>query len=155
MIDRELYIIKAYYIRPHTDILPVYNRGNILHSLYYKVKNKLAYKYKNEYYFGENLLVLPISKKSKNNFSIIKMFVPKGRWVDLFNNNIYEIKNEFEEVEMVRDLTSIPVLVKEGSIIPLACYENNETSNPLKLDIYVYPGNGEYTMYEKENDDFC
>ncbi len=157
------YIIEEFLRLRHKLIPYLYSSNYLNHfkgipliqPLYYKVKNKLAYKYKNEYYFGENLLVLPISKKSNNNFSIIKMFVPKGRWVDFFNNNIYEIKNEFEEVEMVRDLTSIPVLVKEGSIIPLACYENNETSNPLKLDIYVYPGNGEYTMYEKENDDFC
>lgn len=155
------YIIEEFLRLRHKLIPYLYSCNYLTHfkgipliqPLYYKVFDKVAFKYKNEYFFGENMLVLPIVKKGKSNISVVKMLVPHGRWYDFFNDNIYEVNESYQEVEMVRDLTSIPVLIKQGSVIPLSA-NKNVGIDTNDLDIFVYPGNGSYSLYEKEGEEF-
>jgi hypothetical protein len=54
---------------------------------------------------------------------------------------------------MHRDLDSIPVLAREGTIVPM--YRNADT-NDLSLDqpleIHIWRGNGEYELYEDDGE---
>ena len=110
-----------------------------------------AYEVKNQYMFG-SLLVAPITKHTSKalNMAYEKVWLPEGKWTDIFTNNTYN-GNQF--VYMFRDLASIPVLAKEGSIIPLSLNKGNGVANPRELEILLYNGNGTFTMYEDNEKD--
>ncbi len=116
--------------------------------LYYEYPNeKFAYRYKNEYLFGGQLLVAPITKPSQyKNLTQMRVWLPEGTWTDVFTGDIYQ---GGREIEIVRWLDSIPVFAKEGGIIPLAKYEhNNSIENPKSLELEVYNGKGVFELYE-------
>ncbi|MCR4563369.1 MAG: DUF5110 domain-containing protein [Clostridiales bacterium] len=116
--------------------------------MYYSYpENDGAYKYRNEYMFGTELLVCPITKKQYNsvNMGAVDAWIPEGRWVDIFTGQTYEGERE---LTLFRDLDTIPVLAKEGAIIPLSADEGNGTDNPENLEIWAFSGNGEFTLYE-------
>lgn len=122
----------------------------LIQPLYYHYPIEKCGKYKNEYVFGEELLVAPITKKGlKNGYSESRLWLPKGRWTDIFNGDEYDLKEDAELV-VYRDITSIPVFIKGGSVLPK--YKNVDIlSNDLDLEISIYNGDGEYVLYE--NDD--
>ncbi|MDR3186510.1 MAG: DUF5110 domain-containing protein [Christensenellaceae bacterium] len=138
----------------YTSYYQSYSEGkSICEPLYYNFPDyKESYEYKNEYYFGEKILVAPITKPSdkKTGLSTINVWLPeKKRYIDIFTNEIYEGGNV---TSMTRDANSIPALVTEGAIIPFAVSDANECDNPNKLEIFVYVGNGTFELYE---DDGC
>ena len=139
------YLYSANY-RTHTYGEP------ICMPMYYKYKTKDAYKTKNQYIFGGQLMVCPITKPQDKrlNLACVDVWLPEGRWTDIFNGRIYE---GGRWVKMYRDLDSIPVFAKEGAIVPM--YKNDHT-NDLSLDqpleIHVWRGNGEYELYEDDGE---
>ena len=134
------YIYSANY-RTHTEGVP------LVEPLYYhEADDPCSYKYKNEYYFGEQLLVCPITKPSdKNGLSLTKVYLPKGCWTDVFTGDVYIGGTERE---IVRTLDTYPVFAKEGAIIPKSLDEGNSSSNPKNMEIDAYNGNGSFRMVE-------
>lgn len=123
----------------------------ICEPLYYSYpENESAYKYKNEYMFGTELLVCPITKKQIKsiNMGSVEAWLPKGRWVDIFTCQAYEGERN---ITLFRDMDTIPVLAKEGAIIPLSADKGNRTDNPENLEIWAFSGNGEFTLYEDDS----
>lgn len=110
-----------------------------------------AYDVKNQYMFGSELMVCPITAKSdkKTHLAKVKAWLPKGRWTDIFTGYVYE---GGRNLELYRDNSSIPVLAKAGAIIPLGLSEGNDSSNPTDLELWIYRGNGNFTMYEDRGD---
>ena len=106
-----------------------------------------AYEMKNQYMFGTNLMVCPITKKQDKitNYGSVEAWIPDGRWTDIFTNQSYVGD---KTVVLNRDLSNYPVLAKEGTILPLSNADTNDVSNPEKLDFWVYSGNGNFTLYE-------
>jgi hypothetical protein len=43
---------------------------------------------------------------------------------------------------------NIPVLAKEGAILPLSADNKNNVGNPEKMEVWVYEGTGAYSLYE-------
>ena len=119
----------------------------LVEPLYYSYpERKEAYRFKNEYFFG-GLLVAPVTTKGgKDGYARVKVWLPEGRWTDLFTGEIYEGE---KVVEMYRSLESIPVLAKEGTILPLTDrIHGNGCPLPETLRVKIYRGNGGYTLYE-------
>lgn len=108
-----------------------------------------AYSVPNQYFFGSELIVCPVTERvnGKINMAKVKVWLPEGRYTDFFTGQIYE---GGRTVTMSRDLEYIPVLAKEGAIIPLSADAGNSCDNPVNLDIYVYRGNNSYTLYEDD-----
>lgn len=108
-----------------------------------------AYQVFNEYFFGSELIVCPVTSKlnKKINMAQTKVWVPEGRYTDVFTGQIYQ---GGQIVTMSRDLEYIPVLAKEGAIIPLSMDEGNGCGNPQKMKVFVYRGNNKYTLYEDD-----
>ncbi|MDE6723944.1 MAG: DUF5110 domain-containing protein, partial [Eubacterium sp.] len=106
-----------------------------------------AYNVPNQYMFGSELIVCPITSKqnTKTNFGEVKAWLPKGRWTDIFTGQSY---NGDKMITLHRDLNSIPVLAKEGAIIPFAKSKDNDTSNPEELEVWIYAGHNSFTLYE-------
>ena len=108
--------------------------------------------YRNEYYFGKELFIAPITKPKDvtMNRSIERVFLPKGIWYDFktgkrfVGNKRYVVFYKEEEY---------PIFAKAGSIIPLANLgENiNDTNPPQSMEINVFPGeSNEFKLYEDD-----
>ena len=135
----------------------------ICEPMYYTYPNdEKAYAVKNQYFFGTELMVAPITEHTENdnNMASVNVWIPEGRYTDIFNGRIYS-GNRF--VKMYRDIEYIPVLAKEGSIIPLSKNDRtNDIQNPVDMDILVYRGKNTFRLYEDdgetmnyENGAFC
>ena len=106
-----------------------------------------AYQIKNEYMFGSRLLVIPVTGKAdkKIKMAAVRAWIPPGRWTDIFTGDVYEGERF---ATLYRDLASIPVLAKQGSIIPLSGDAGNSAENPDNLELWVFRGDGKFDLYE-------
>lgn len=123
----------------------------LVEPMYYEYPDcPLAYKCPNQYMFGGQLLVAPITKKAKaHGFATVKVWIPEGRWTDIFTGDVYEGSRV---VEMVRPYESIPVLAREGGVFVTSGDDNgNSLENPTKLCLDIFNGNGTYTLYEDKD----
>ncbi|MDR3217645.1 MAG: DUF5110 domain-containing protein [Dysgonamonadaceae bacterium] len=123
----------------------------------------------NQYLFGKSFLVTPVTdplyvsgegekwKNPKENFSRIKMqdvYLPKGTaWVDFWTGETFPGGQTLKK-EVPIDI--IPLFVKAGSIIPFGQKVQYATEKKWdNLEIRIYAGNdGEFTLYEDENDNY-
>ena len=123
----------------------------MIRPMYYAhPQDERAYQAGNQYYFGKKLIVCPVTEKIDNQTGLapVKVFLPAGRYTDIFTGRIY---SGDREVVMYRDQASIPVLAKEGAIIPLSVNDTeNDSSNPEALELWIYRGNSTYTLYEDD-----
>ena len=133
--------------RTHTDCRA------ICEPMYYAYpEEKNAYDCKNEFFFGTELIVAPITEhtSSDNNMASVNVWIPEGRYTDIFTGRIYS-GNRF--VRMYRDIENFPVLANAGAIIPMSKNDTiNDCSNPDALEILVYRGNNTFTLYEDDGD---
>lgn len=121
----------------------------IIQPLYYKYPKIYDEPlYKNQYFFGSNMLVCPITKK-KNivmNRVVQRLFIPEGIWYEFESGKKY-IGNKYY-MSFYKD-EDYPIFCKEGSIIPMSLDSN--TNSPVNMEINIFPGNnGEYQLYEDD-----
>ena len=125
----------------------------ICEPMYYTYPNdENAYNCKNEFFFGTELIVAPITEHTSKdtNMAGVNVWIPEGRYTDIYTGRIYS-GNRF--VKMYRDIEYIPVLAKAGAIIPMgAQYETNDTTNPENLNVLVYRGNNTFRLYEDDGE---
>ena len=139
------YIYTANY-RTHTLGEP------ICMPMYYRYDSAEAYEVRNQYIFGGQLLVCPVTKPTDKrlNLASCKVWLPEGRWTDIFNGRVYE-GNRF--INMYRDIDSIPVLAPAGAIVPMyRDSSKNDLSLSQPLDIHLWRGNGSYDLYEDDGE---
>ena len=148
------------FLRLRHRLLPyLYTANKLTHEkgeplmtpLYYKHSEKQAYKIKNEYYFGSELLVCPITSKIRKHFNRAgeKVYLPEGEWFDFFTNDRYV---GGRTIKVWRKLDDIPVFAKAGAIVPML---SNGKTNKLDFDdltVKLWAGNGEYTLYDEKGE---
>lgn len=126
----------------------------VVMPLYYEYpEEEQAYLQKNQFFFGDSLMVAPITSPCIKGLKRggVKVWLPEGEWYDIHTGIRYE---GGRTLYMYRDLYSIPVLAKAGSILPFT--DETETKeavkNPESLCIKIYPGeNGRFSLYEDDN----
>jgi alpha-glucosidase (family GH31 glycosyl hydrolase) len=125
----------------------------LVEPMYYPYPDKdEAYNVPNQYFFGSELMVAPITKKRNPNTNLaeVEVWLPKGRWTDIYTGAIYEGD---KKVTMYRGLESIPVFAKDGAIIPLSSDDrNNDCSNPKDMTIRIYRGTNTFELYEDDGE---
>lgn len=125
----------------------------LVEPMYYPYPDKAeAYEVPNQFFFGSELMVAPITKKRNPNTNLaeVEVWLPKGRWTDIYTGAIYEGD---KKVKMYRGLESIPVFAKEGAIIPLSSDDkNNDWSNPKDMTIRIYRGTNTFELYEDDGE---
>lgn len=147
------------YLRLRKQLVPyLYTMQHLTHTegrplcipMYYgSPDEEQAYSVKNEYYFGTELIVAPITKKINKslNMARTKVYLPEGRWTDIFTGQVYM---GGKSLYMYRDLTSIPVLAKQGAILPLDADDvTNGVELPKELVVWVYRGTGSFDLVEE------
>ncbi|MBP5304806.1 MAG: DUF5110 domain-containing protein, partial [Lachnospiraceae bacterium] len=125
----------------------------LIRPMYYDHAKRIAsYEVPNEYYFGNSLIVCSITTPQDKALQMapVSAFVPEGKWYDIFTGHIYE--GNGVRRKLYRPLDKIPVLLNEGSIVPLSLEDRkNGTDNPASMRILVGAGkSGEYTLYEDD-----
>lgn len=122
----------------------------LIEPMYYAYPNSPeAYEAKGQYIFAGDYIVAPIVKHSEEaKLSSIKVWLPEGKWTDLFTNDTYIVKEGGKWATLVRSLDSIPVLARSGAVLPLSNDKGNSIANPESLEFEIYNGNNTYTLYE-------
>ena len=107
--------------------------------------------YRNQYYFGSQLLVCPIlePKDPVMNRSVHKFFVPDGVWYDWVTGKKFPGNKKYVSFFKEDDY---PVFAHAGSIIPLSNRSDyNNIGLPTDLEIQIFPGvSNTYTLYEDD-----
>ena len=108
--------------------------------------------YKNEYYFGSELLVAPITVKKDTimNRAVERIYLPKGVWYDFKTGK--KFLGDKRYIVFFKD-EDYPVFAKNGSIIILGDLKDNKniTTNPNSLEVHIFPGESNtYTLYEDD-----
>lgn len=104
--------------------------------------------YKNQYFFGSNLFISPITTKKNIVIDRVmkKVFVPDGIWFNLLDGKQYNGTKYYTNFYRDEDY---PVFVKAGSIIPMNY--NIKEDIPSTLELNIYPLNdGTYNLYEDD-----
>ena len=125
----------------------------LVQPVYYHYPAEMdAYKQKNEYFFGSELLVSPITSKCDAGLRMgsVMTWLPEGAWIDVLTGVRYR---GGRRMTLWRDIDSIPVLAKAGGIIPLQAEEelSSRTDNPKHMELCVFAGaDGVFRLYEDD-----
>jgi alpha-glucosidase (family GH31 glycosyl hydrolase) len=110
-----------------------------------------AYKAKQQYMFGDEMLVAPVVVKAddKNEMARIGVWLPKGEWVDTARGCIVEGGGMFFCHYM---LNEIPIFVRPGTVMPGQLNARRLNAKSIEnLLVTVYGGTqGDYTLYEDD-----
>ena len=115
--------------------------------MYYRDHSPLAYRAKNQYYFGSELLVAPVVTKMKpDGYSVTDVYLPEGKWTDFFTGEIYRGGRMYK---LRTPLDRMPVFAKAGAIIPMIAKREGNSQKFDSLEVKVYAGEGEYRMFDE------
>ena len=111
-----------------------------------------ASSYKNQFYFGSELLVTPITSPQDKSTRLgrVKAWFPPGRYVDIFTGAVYDGERT---IDIHRPLNRIPVFAIKGSILPLDHDEvpGNGSFNPENLELIIVVGRDKkFTLFEDD-----
>lgn len=123
----------------------------LVQPLYYDYPCSYAFDLRNEFKFGTEMIVSPITKPHDNKTTMgsVETFIPEGVWYDFFNHRRYK---GGKVLTLFRDLYEMPVLVKSGGIIPMAMLKSvNDIENPEDMKIKVFAGSSNtFELYEDD-----
>ena len=110
-----------------------------------------TYDRNDEFIFGDKILVCPILQPNAQGR---RMYVPRGNWYNFWND---ELVKGGKEMRVEADIDSMPIFIKEGSIIPkypVQQYVGEKQIDQLTLDVYYKKGKEKSELYEDANDGY-
>ena len=117
---------------------------------YYSFADSSALKADDEYFWGDNILVAPVTTQGATSRL---MYLPAGKWYSLANNSVTD---GGKWISQLADIKQIPVFVKEGSFVPLwmtkDTIKSTESYNSKDITIRYYPS-ANATTYVWYDDD--
>lgn len=149
------------FMRLRAKLLPYLDTANfqthtagipIVKPLYYDYPNQdEAYTIKNEYIFGSQMLVSPITRPhdEQTQLAYSKTWLPKGDWIDYFTHLRYQGNTI---VKTYRDTDTLPVFVRQGSLIVTnKDYMEDISQLPKQLQVEIFTGcDGKFEMVEHQ-----
>lgn len=152
-------IVKEYMQLRHKLVPYIYslaykysNEGMPLITPLYHKNKEIFYDqlYKNEYYFGSELLVSPLTDKKDilMNRVVHKFFLPEGMWYDFKSGKKFPGGRSY--VSFFKD-NDYPVFAKSGAIIPMDTSISNNLELPTDMEVHIFPGfSNTFTIYEDD-----
>jgi alpha-D-xyloside xylohydrolase len=124
------------------------------------MNDMVTYSINNQYMFGPSLMVAPVVEplyylsnniKIKSSSYTRDVYLPQGTmWFDFWTGKKF---SGSQQIKADATYETMPLFVKAGSIIPFCPMIQYSTEKYDTLEIRLYPGrNGEFTLYEDEND---
>lgn len=137
--------------RTHTECKPL-----VMPMYYTYPECRYAYDVKNQYWFGDQMIVAPITEKNNagSQMGHVRAWIPQGIWTDFFTGRVYDGLSG-RMLDLYRNDYSIPVLCKAGAIVPMQAHmaHDNRLGGAEKMEIMVFPGaDNEFTLYEDAGD---
>jgi len=135
-----------------------YDTGvSLCRPMYYDYpKDENAYTFKNEYMFGNEMLIMPITTPAVNDLSTVNVWFPAGNdWYEWSTGTLLKGGQTIERKFLINEY---PIYVKAGAIIPM--YDEsvkNLQENSNNLVLKVFPGGNFITkLYEDDgnNNDY-
>lgn len=124
---------------------------SLCRPMYYDYpENREAYEFRNEYMFGDNILVCPITSPMNGEYSKINVWLPEGKWYEMHTGTLLD-GNRIVERSFALD--EYPVYVKAGSIIPMYAEKliNLSEVEDEEIVLNVFPGGHgtfSFSLYE-------
>lgn len=136
----------------YTAARKTYDDGiSLCKPLYYEYPQKEeAYTFRNEYFFGDDMIVHPVTKPIGKDslFTYQTTWLPEGKWFEWSSGTIL---NGGSSVKRSFTIDEIPIYVKEGAIIPEQPKVKNLSEKVDKIIFNIFPGaKGSAKMYEDE-----
>ena len=141
------------------------NGGTMMRLLAFDYRqDEEALNIKDQYLFGKNILVCPVthpmyygvnSKKIENPITTRRVYLPAGNdWFDFYTMERF---TGGAWIDVPLSLDKIPLFVKAGSIIPMIdSVRNTAQSGKMPVHYRVFPGaNAAYTLYEDAGDGYA
>jgi alpha-glucosidase (family GH31 glycosyl hydrolase) len=111
--------------------------------------NSESYTFKQEYLYGDNVLVAPIvTADDANGNGSVSAWIPPGTWTDYFTGTSYTGP---ATVTITDPLSQMPVLIKSGGIMPTRTdFVSNDTQSALtQVTLSVAAGaDGSFPLYQ-------
>lgn len=127
----------------------------LMQPMYYQHDTEEAYNVPNQYYYGSEMIVCPITKPMDKRLQLAEFdaWLPEGKYIDFFTGQVY---TGGRKMTLYRNLENIPVLVRAGGIIPMAeDYKDCHMHNPKELNVYIANGaDGSFDLYEDSCDEW-
>ena len=114
-----------------------------------------AYGVPNQYKFGSELIVYPITSPMDSSLRLgcVTAWLPEGTYFDLFTGLRYR---GGRLLNVYRSMDEIPVFAKAGAIVPMTGEEEakeNGVKLPEQMEIKVFAGaNGQFELYEDDGE---
>lgn len=153
-------IIDRYILAPYiyTAARQAYDTGiSLCRPLYYAypcADEAYAAEYRNEYMFGDDMLVAPITSPAVDGVSTVKVWLPEGEWYEQATGQMLKGGKVYERRFL---LDEYPVYVRAGAVIPNYGKVKNLASNDERVTIVAYPSSASITskgcFYEDNGND--
>lgn len=137
----------------YTAAREAYDTGiSLCRPMYYNSpKVDEAYKYRNQYMFGNDLLLAPITEPIEENSLFVKkkIWLPEGEWIEWYSGELTKGGRVISEDFTIDE---IPIFVKSGAIIPMQPKMKNSREKPVNpLILNIFPGkSGTTEIYNDE-----
>lgn len=164
--DVEYDKIMRKYLRMRAELFPyiytmnyrTYKKGEpIIWPMYYThPKCSGAYEAKNQFWFGSELMVAPITEARDHidRLGCVNVWFPKGVWFDFFDGTVYYGENG-RNLDVFRKLEDYPVFAKAGAIVPQTVLKphSNKMDASEELCVTIFPGaDNVFNLYEDEGE---
>ena len=150
---RQRYVMAPYI---YTMARKGYDDGiSLCRPMYYDYpEDKEAYDFANEYMFGEDMMVAPVTAPAKDGYAQVRVWLPEGEWYEWHTGALLQGNRV---VERSFAIDEYPIYVKAGAILPLYL-ENvmNLNGNDEEIAVTVFPGGSDasvFTLYEDNGND--
>lgn len=150
---RQRYVMAPYI---YTMARKGYDDGiSLCRPMYYDYpENKEAYEFRNEYMFGDDVLVMPVTAPVENGYAQVRVWLPEGEWYEWHTGALLKGNQIVERSFAVGEY---PIYIKAGAILPMYL-DNvmNLNGNDEEVAVTVFPGGGdtaEFKLYEDNGND--
>ena len=102
--------------------------------------------YDSQFLLGESLLIRPVA----SNDELVKVYLPAGKWYDLFTDKIYEGS---EEHIIETPIDKLPVFARGGHLFtlqPQRQFTAQKVDGPLEIHLYAGEESQKYIHYEDD-----
>lgn len=148
---RQRYALAPYI---YTMARKAYDEGiSLCRPMYYEWSEASeAYAFRNQYLFGDDILVAPVTAPGKEGYATVKVWLPEGKWYEWQTGTMLD---GGRTVERTFALDEYPVYVRAGAILPMyGDTVKNLNANDEEILLTLFPGgSGEFSLYEDNGDD--
>lgn len=112
-----------------------------------------AYDYRNQYMFGDDIMVAPATSPMKDGYTEVKIWLPEGQWYEFASGMTLA---GGQTVTRYFALDEYPIYMKAGAVLPMYTDKvMNLNGNDETIVLNVFPGeaSSEFNVYEDNGDD--